>query len=140
VLGIFSNREKFKWRILAKSSQTGTSLRCTGQSGVPAAPSANGRPRDQRAPRVPDQWSPGSTGLSGVPWDQRLAMVGFIKQGRESRTVHCPVVHQTVHPRIEGNQGLPNGAPTAPRSLGTIKGTPRRMEQYTKHPLNILQY
>jgi hypothetical protein len=27
----------------------------------------------------------------------------------------------------------------APRSLGAIKGTPRRMELYTKHPLNILQ-
>lgn len=34
MLGIFSNREKFKWRSLAKSSQTCTSLRCTGQSSV----------------------------------------------------------------------------------------------------------
>jgi hypothetical protein len=47
----------------------------------------------------------------------------------------CP-----VGPWIEDNQGLPNGAPTAPRTLGAIKGTPRRMEQNTKHPLNILQY
>jgi hypothetical protein len=62
------------------------------------------------------------------------ATVGFTKQGRESRTVHC-----LVHPRTEGNQNLPNGAPTAPRSLGAIKGTLRRMELYTKHPLNILQ-
>jgi hypothetical protein len=46
----------------------------------------------------------------------------------------CP-----MHPRAEGNHGLPNGAPAAPRSLGAIKGTPRRMEQYTKHPLNIIQ-
>jgi hypothetical protein len=28
-----------------------------------------------------------------------------------------------VYPRTEGNQGLPNGAPTAPKSLGAIKGT-----------------
>jgi hypothetical protein len=49
-------------------------------------------------------------------------------------TVHCP-----VHPRTDGNQGLPNGAPTAPRFLGAIKGTPRCMELHTKHSLNILQ-
>jgi hypothetical protein len=44
-----------------------------------------------------------------------------------------------VRPWIEGNNGLPNRAPTAPSCLGAIKGTPRRMEQYTKHPLNILR-
>jgi hypothetical protein len=43
-----------------------------------------------------------------------------------------------VRPRTEGNQSLPNGDPTAPRSLGAIKGTLRRMELYT-HQLNILQ-
>jgi hypothetical protein len=32
-----------------------------------------------------------------------------------------------VHPRTKGNQGLPNGAPMAPRFLGAIKGPPRRM-------------
>jgi hypothetical protein len=36
VLGNFSNREKFKWRSLAKASQTCTSLRCTGLSGEQA--------------------------------------------------------------------------------------------------------
>jgi hypothetical protein len=45
-----------------------------------------------------------------------------------------------VHLRTEGNQGLPNGALMAPRSLGAIKRTPRRMELHTKHPLNILQH
>jgi hypothetical protein len=30
-------------------------------------------------------------------------------------------------------------SPTAPSCLGAIKGTPRRMEHYTKHPLNILR-
>jgi hypothetical protein len=44
-----------------------------------------------------------------------------------------------VHPRTEGNYCLPNGAPTAPSSLGAIKGTPRRIEQYTKNLLNILR-
>ena len=46
----------------------------------------------------------------------------------------CPVCHPT-----EGKNCLPIGSPTAPSYLGAIKGTPRRMEQYTKHPLNILR-
>jgi hypothetical protein len=44
-----------------------------------------------------------------------------------------------VHRRIEGKNYLPNGVPTAPSCLGSIKGTPRRMEQHTKPPLNILR-
>jgi hypothetical protein len=62
------------------------------------------------------------------------ATVGFAIKGRKSCTVHCP-----VRPRTEGNYGLPNGAPTAPSCLRAIKGTTRRMEQYTKHLLNILR-
>ena len=46
----------------------------------------------------------------------------------------CP-----VRPWTEGNYGLPNGAPMTLSCLGAIKGTPMRMEQYTKHPLNILR-
>jgi hypothetical protein len=46
----------------------------------------------------------------------------------------CP-----VRPRTKDNYCLPNGAHTAPSYLGAIKGTPRRMEQYTKPPLNILR-
>jgi hypothetical protein len=41
--------------------------------------------------------------------------------------------------RTEGKNCLPNGAPTVPSCLGAIKGAPRRMEQYTKPPLNILR-
>jgi hypothetical protein len=43
-----------------------------------------------------------------------------------------------VHRWTEGKNCLPNGVPTAPSCLGAIKGTPRRMEHYTKHSLNIL--
>jgi hypothetical protein len=53
-------------------------------------------------------------------------------------TVRC-APDSPVHRRTEGNQSLPNGGPTAPRSLGAIKGTPRCMKHYTKHLLNILQ-
>jgi hypothetical protein len=49
-------------------------------------------------------------------------------------TLDCP-----VHQQIEGKNCLPNGAPMAPSYLGAIKETPRRMEQYTKPPLNILR-
>jgi hypothetical protein len=55
--------------------------------------------------------------------------------------IHPPLCafNSPVHPRIEGNQRLPNGTPMAPRPLGAIKGTPRRMEQYTKHSKSTLQ-
>jgi hypothetical protein len=44
-----------------------------------------------------------------------------------------------VRQPIEGKNCLPNGDPTAPSYLGAIKGTPRRMEQYTKPPLKIIR-
>jgi hypothetical protein len=44
-----------------------------------------------------------------------------------------------VHQPVQGMNCLPNGDPTAPRCLGAIKGTPRRMEHYIKLPLNILR-
>jgi hypothetical protein len=42
---------------------------CTGLSGEPTVASANGRPRDLRATRGPQQRSVGHTGLSGAPTD-----------------------------------------------------------------------
>jgi hypothetical protein len=70
--------------------------------------------------------------------------VGFARKGKRSGTgqglfmsggaPECPVRHPT-----EGKNFLPNGTPTAPSSLEAIKGTPMRMEHYTKHPLNILR-
>jgi hypothetical protein len=44
----------------------------------------------------------------------------------------CP-----VRQSAEGKNCLPNEDPTAPSCIGAIKGTPRRMEQYTKPPLNL---
>jgi hypothetical protein len=46
----------------------------------------------------------------------------------------CPVHHST-----EGKNCLPSWSPTTPSCLRAIKGTPRRMEQYTKHSLSILR-
>jgi hypothetical protein len=41
------------------------------------------------------------------------------------------------HP-TEGKISLPRMPPTAPSYLGAIKGTPRRMEETSKHTLSIL--
>jgi hypothetical protein len=45
----------------------------------------------------------------------------------------CPVCHPT-----KGKDSLPCWPPTAPRCLGAIKGTPRCMEELSKHSLSIL--
>jgi hypothetical protein len=71
-----------------------------------------------------------------------VAMIGA-RNGRKSRTGHeqwlsggapdSPVRHPT-----EGKFCLPRMPPTASSCLGTIKGTPRRMEESPKHTLSIL--
>jgi hypothetical protein len=48
---------------------------------------------------------------------------------------NCPVRHPT-----EGKNCLPIGSPTAPSCLGAIKGTLRRMEQYSKYSMNNLRH
>jgi hypothetical protein len=44
-----------------------------------------------------------------------------------------------VHHSIEGKIGLPSWSSTAPGCLRAIKGTPRRMEESSKHSLRILR-
>jgi hypothetical protein len=78
------------------------------------------------------------TSLSDAPWDQWLTMV-VLPNKEGNHTLFIVRWCTRLRPRIEGNQGLTNGTPTAPSCLGAIKGTPRHMEHYTKHPLNILQ-
>jgi hypothetical protein len=76
------------------------------------------------------------TGESGTPQKQKVANQEIC----DSCTVQCPMcTRQSSAPRIEGNQGLPNGAPTAPRSLGDIKGPHRRHGVVYKHTLSTLQ-
>jgi hypothetical protein len=79
---------------------------CTGLSGEPTVSSANGRPRNPRATRGPQQRSVGHTGLSGVhrivsgaptdPEDQRSDAPE--KEGDRAPDSYsdCPVVHRTV--------------------------------------------
>jgi hypothetical protein len=59
------------------------------------------------------------------------------KEGDPHRTVfggapNCPVRQST-----EGKICLPGMLSTAPSCLGAIKGTPRRMEEHTKHTQSI---
>jgi hypothetical protein len=53
--------------------------------------------------------------------------VGFAKEGKKSAP-DCPVRQAT-----DGKNCLPGMISTAPSCLGAIKGTPRRMEEHTKH-------
>jgi hypothetical protein len=95
---------------------------------------------------VPGQWSTGApdspvpyTGQFDAPQKRKPANHRTLScPGRVLFTVWC-APDSPVHPRTEGNNGLPNGAPTAPSCLRAIKGTPRHMEQYTKPLLNILR-
>jgi hypothetical protein len=58
---------------------------------------------------------------------------GRLRQIRkEIRTGQCPVRQAT-----EGKNCLLEMLSTAPSCLGAIKGTPRRMEEETKHSLSI---
>jgi hypothetical protein len=77
--------------------------------------------------------------VSGAPtspeeqWSDALDMEGDRAPDMNNG---CPVVHHST----EGKNCLPSWSPTAPRCLGAIKETPRRMEENTKHSLNILRH
>jgi hypothetical protein len=104
---------------------------CTGLSSEPTVSRANSRPLNPRATRGKCQRSDGAP---DCPVRQRLQDCnGRLRQIRkEIRTGQCPVRQAT-----EGKNCLPGMLSTAPSCLGTIKGTPRRMEEYTKHSLSI---
>jgi hypothetical protein len=70
--------------------------------------------------------------MSGAPTALRLSTVDCAIFGRKSGTRQCPVRQST-----EGKISLPRLLSTAPSCLGAIKGTPRRMEDDTKHSYNI---
>jgi hypothetical protein len=128
-------------------------LVCTGLSGEPTVDRANGRPGQRSAARSarttwPSQRLEGGTGLSGVhrtvsgvptaPRRQRSASPN--KERDPHRTVSggapdCPVRQST-----EGKKCLLGLLSMAPSCLGAIKGTPRRMEENTKHSLSTLDH
>jgi hypothetical protein len=93
----------------------------------------------------PSQRSEGGTGLSGVhrtvsgaptaPKCQRSASPK--KETNPHRTVSGGAPDCLVRQATEGKNCLPGMLSTAPSCLGAIKGTPRRMEENTKHSLSI---
>jgi hypothetical protein len=79
--------------------------------------------------------------MSSAPTALRLPTVDCFVYGNKSGTGHvrcapdCPVRQST-----EGKINLPRLLSTAPSCLGAIKGTPRRMEEHTKHSYNISKH
>jgi hypothetical protein len=75
----------------------------------------------------------------------KSSMVGCAKLGKQSAPDNEQCLsggtpdYLVRHP-TEGKNCLPGLLSTAPSCLGAIKGTPRRMEEYTKHTLSILNH
>jgi hypothetical protein len=124
---------------------------CTGLSGEPTVSRANGRPRDRHATRgrangreeTPD--CPVCTGHvrcangAQICIRQQRSDALFMERNRAPDSVRC-APDCPVRPTTEGKDGLPDLFSTAPSCLGAIKGTPRRMEEYTKQPLSNLDH
>jgi hypothetical protein len=166
---------------LAKSSQTCTSLQCTGLSS--AHRTVSGAQAGSAANLLLSRIGKGAetkiTELFGEPTASALTVGSAISGRHVARTNghqaaldclvctgQCPVrqgdqrlncwlrqkkernralfmsggaPNCPVRQPAKGKNCLPNGDPTTPTCLGAIKGTPRRMEQDTKPPLNILR-
>jgi hypothetical protein len=75
------------------------------------------------------------SGAPTAPKRQRSASPN--KEGDPHRTVSGGAPDCPVHQATEGKNCLPRMHSTAPSCLGAIKGTPRHMEENTKHSLSI---
>jgi hypothetical protein len=62
------------------------------------------------------------------------------KEGNPHRTVSVGAPDYPVRQATEGKNCLLGLLSTAPSCLGVIKGTPRHMEEYTKHSLSTLDH
>jgi hypothetical protein len=114
---------------------------CTGLSSEPTVDRANGRPRDLRGTRGRANGKKGAPDMSGVhricPVRQRLSgcqrsTAPVKERNRAPDSVRC-APDCPVRQSTEGKISLPRLLSTAPSCLGAIKGTPRRMEELTKH-------
>jgi hypothetical protein len=122
------------------SSQDSAQSGCTGQCPVRQAGSSELAALGFRRRRTAKnhrtvQWC---TGLSGEPTvgrangRQRNPRATRGRANGQKGAPDCPVCQAT-----EGKNCLPGMLSTAPSCLGAIKGTPRRMEENTKHSLSI---
>jgi hypothetical protein len=129
-------RSRHSWE-----SFNGVRLKFTGRSDEPTVDCANGRPRNPRTTRGRANGRQGHRTVRCAN-GSNSATVDCSIFGRRSAPDYeqylsggapdCPVHHPT-----EGKNCLPRLLPTAPSCLGAIKGTPRRMEENTKHSLII---
>jgi hypothetical protein len=87
---------------------------------------ANGQRKHQTVRCAPDsvQCANGS----------KAPTVSFAKEGKKSAP------DRPVRQATEGKNCLLEVLSTAPSCLGAIKGIPRHMEEYTKHPLSIIDH
>ena len=92
---------------------------CTGLSGEPMVASANGRPRDLRATRGPQQRSVGHTGLSGVHWTLSGAPTDPMTNSR-MRQKRKEIAHRTATVSVRWCTGL-SGAPPNKRQVWPSK-------------------
>jgi hypothetical protein len=129
-------------------------LKFTGLTGVHRTVRwANGRPGQRSAARsARDTWpsqrserghrtvrcAPDSVRAPTAPKRQRSASPN--KEGDPHRTVSGGAPDYPVRQAAEGKNCLPKLLSTAPSCFGAIKGTPRRMEERTKHPLSIVDH
>jgi hypothetical protein len=76
--------------------------------------------------------------VPGAPTAPRLQRSASPNKERDPhRTVSGGALDYPVRQATEGKNCLPGMLSTAPSCLGAIKGSPRRMEEYTKHPQSI---
>jgi hypothetical protein len=79
--------------------------------------------------------------VSGAPTALNLQRSALPNKERDPhRTVSGGAPDCPVRQAAEGKNCLPGMLSTAPSCLGAIKGTPRRMEDNTKHPLSIVDH
>jgi hypothetical protein len=117
---------------------------CTGLSGEPTVGWATVG-RVIRTRRVAEPTIRRGTRLSGVHRTVYGAPTALNSQQSASpkkernlyRTVSGGAPECPVRQATEGKNCLPGMLSTAPSCLGAIKGTPRRMEEDTKHSLSI---
>jgi hypothetical protein len=71
--------------------------------------------------------------MSGAPTAPRLPMVGFAIEGKKSGTGQCPVCTGLSGAPPDRKKVLPSKWDSnSPRPLGSIKGTPRRLQVVNK--------
>jgi hypothetical protein len=122
-------------------------LKITGLSGgAPNYPMSQQRPCQRSAARsAGDAWleptvtKPHRT-VSGAPRGPKAQRSASPEKERnQALFMSGGAPDCLVRQPTEGKNCLPNGDAMAPSCLRAIKWTPRRMEHYTKPPLNILR-